>query len=92
MCVGVTVWFGWGGVISLCRLQPLFNYQDGARSNKHMTLYLNLPPFLKDVKTFFQALYKKYLKFHNIIRYFLNFSTIYKLIFYGGKSNRKNCL
>ena len=22
MCVGVTVWFGWGGVVSLCRLQP----------------------------------------------------------------------
>ena len=22
MCVGVTVWFGWGGVASLCRLQP----------------------------------------------------------------------
>ena len=21
MCVGVTVWFGWGGVVSLCRLQ-----------------------------------------------------------------------
>jgi hypothetical protein len=22
MCVGVTVWFGRGGVVSLCRLQP----------------------------------------------------------------------
>ena len=22
MCIGVTVWFGWGGVVSLCRLQP----------------------------------------------------------------------
>ena len=22
MGVGVTVWFGWGGVVSLCRLQP----------------------------------------------------------------------
>ena len=22
MCVGVTEWFGWGGVVSLCRLQP----------------------------------------------------------------------
>ena len=21
MCVGVTVWFGWGGVVSLCRLR-----------------------------------------------------------------------
>jgi len=25
MCVGVTVWFGWGGVVSGCRLQPDFN-------------------------------------------------------------------
>ena len=22
MCVGVTVWYGWGGAVSLCRLQP----------------------------------------------------------------------
>jgi len=22
MCVGVTVWFGWGGVVSICRLKP----------------------------------------------------------------------
>ena len=24
-CVGVTVWFGWGGVVSLCRLKLRFN-------------------------------------------------------------------
>ena len=24
MCVGVTVWFGWGGVVSLCRLKQLW--------------------------------------------------------------------
>src|SRR5215472_10298582 len=24
MCVGVTVWFGWGGVVSLCRLNHCF--------------------------------------------------------------------
>jgi len=42
MRVGVTLWFGWGGVVSGCRLKPehqvglsLFNYQDDARSNKH---------------------------------------------------------
>ena len=23
MCVGVMVWFGWGGVVSLCRLKPV---------------------------------------------------------------------
>ena len=26
MCVGVMVWFGWGGVVSLCRLKHCFNY------------------------------------------------------------------
>ena len=30
MCVGVTVWFGWGGVVSVCRLkhysQPAYGY------------------------------------------------------------------
>ena len=24
MCVGVTVWFGWGGVVSLCKLKQKF--------------------------------------------------------------------
>jgi len=24
MCVGVTLWFGWGGVVSLCRLKQCF--------------------------------------------------------------------
>jgi len=25
MCVGVTVWVGWGGVVSGCRLKPCFS-------------------------------------------------------------------
>jgi hypothetical protein len=25
MCVGVTVWFGWGAVVSLCRLKQSFS-------------------------------------------------------------------
>jgi len=25
MCVGVTVWFGWGGVVPLCRLKQCFS-------------------------------------------------------------------
>ena len=26
MCVGVTVWFGWGGAVSLCRLKQCFSH------------------------------------------------------------------
>jgi len=26
MCVGVTLWFGWGSVVSLCRLKPGYGY------------------------------------------------------------------
>ena len=26
MCVGITLWFGWGGVVSVCRLQPAYGY------------------------------------------------------------------
>jgi len=26
MCVGVTLWFGWGGVESGCRLKPAYGY------------------------------------------------------------------
>jgi len=25
MCVGVTLWFGWGGVVSVCRLKHSFS-------------------------------------------------------------------
>jgi len=32
MCVGVTVWFGWGGVVSLCRLKRY--------TNTHRTRYV----------------------------------------------------
>jgi len=24
MCVGVTLWFDWGGVVSVCRLKPAY--------------------------------------------------------------------
>jgi hypothetical protein len=29
MCVGVTVWFGWGGVVSLCRLKHYWSVREG---------------------------------------------------------------
>ena len=31
MCVGVTVWFGWGGVVSLCRLRQCWSVRVGCR-------------------------------------------------------------
>ena len=35
MCVGVTVWFGWGGVVSLCRLKRSFSlHKDAMLSSK----------------------------------------------------------
>ena len=48
MCVGVTLWFGCGGVVSVCGLKPpqvglsFFKYQDDARSNKHKILSVYL--------------------------------------------------
>jgi len=27
MCVCVTLWFGWGGLVPVCRLQPANGYQ-----------------------------------------------------------------
>ena len=34
MCVGVMVWFGWGGVVSLCRLKHCFSLH-GTDSTRH---------------------------------------------------------
>jgi len=35
MCVGVTLWFGWGGVVSGCRLQPVLEYRVSLWDNVH---------------------------------------------------------
>ena len=35
ICVGVTVWFGWGGVVSLCRLK-LQAPEDGCTNIRNM--------------------------------------------------------
>jgi len=42
MCVGVTVWFGWGGVVSLCRLQHLEFFAE------FKIFYLFFPLFLAE--------------------------------------------
>jgi hypothetical protein len=34
MCVGVTVWFGWGGVVSLCRFKQA--PEDGCTNIRNM--------------------------------------------------------
>ena len=31
--VGVTLWFGWGGVVSLCKLQPASGYHTTQQYN-----------------------------------------------------------
>ena len=36
MCVGVTVWFGWGGVVSLCRLKHYSAPEDGCTNIRNM--------------------------------------------------------
>ena len=35
MCVGVTVWFGWGGVVSLCRLKHCFSLHKDTPGEPH---------------------------------------------------------
>jgi len=43
MCVSVTLWFGWGGVVSVCRLKH-FSEHAGEREgySKDYTLYQRL--------------------------------------------------
>jgi len=40
MCVGITVWFGWGGVVSLWRLKQYYNKsqasEDGCTNIRNM--------------------------------------------------------
>jgi len=38
MCIGVTVvWYGWGGVITLCRLHPAYGYHTTPAEPQHNT-------------------------------------------------------
>jgi len=37
MCVGVTLWFGWGGVVPLCRLKHTTPANPQRNTNTHRT-------------------------------------------------------
>ena len=39
MCVGVTLWFGWGGVASGCRLKPVHPAKGQRNSNQSNTTH-----------------------------------------------------
>jgi hypothetical protein len=41
MCVGVTVWFGWGGVVSLCRLKLCFSLHKGWFADRSVKITKN---------------------------------------------------
>ena len=35
MCVGVTLWFGSGGVVSVCRLKPAYQHTSNQNNTTH---------------------------------------------------------
>jgi len=37
MCIGVTLWFGWGGVVSGCRLEHCSSLDPQRNTNTHRT-------------------------------------------------------
>ena len=39
MCVGFTVWFGWGGVVSLCRLKQYFSLHKDTTPPKQLVSF-----------------------------------------------------
>jgi len=45
MCVGVTLWFGWGGVVSGCRLKP-------ADTTPYIYIYIYIRRDMKAYKSF----------------------------------------
>jgi len=44
MCVGVTLWFVWGGVISGCRLQPVSGYHTTPPQPNHNVTPTHIEP------------------------------------------------
>ena len=46
MCVGVTLWFGWGGVVSVCRLRHYCLFDDRLSTTAFSTLPFRRLPSL----------------------------------------------
>ena len=44
MCVGVTLWFGCGGVVSVCRLQPASGYHTTPPQANHNVTPTHIEP------------------------------------------------
>jgi len=44
MCVGVTLWSGWGGVVSVCRLQPVYGYHTTPAQPYHKVTPTHIEP------------------------------------------------
>jgi len=44
MCVGVTLWFGWGGVVSGGRLQPAYGYHTTPPHPNHTVTPTHIEP------------------------------------------------
>ena len=44
MCVGVTVWFGWGGVVSLCRLRHCLSLDTTSPQPNHTVTPTHIEP------------------------------------------------
>jgi len=49
MCVGVTVWFGWGGVVSLYRLKQCFSLYKGTTDFTSFTAFAVLTAVLMKI-------------------------------------------
>jgi len=42
ICVGVTLWFGWGGVVSVCRLKHYWSFHEITQQIRHKLLRMNV--------------------------------------------------
>ena len=57
MCVGVTLWFGCSGVVSVCRLQPAYGYLFGIEFYMFRTVSLST---IRSVALYTQQWYMSY--------------------------------
>ena len=51
MCVGVTLWFGWGGVVSVCRLKHYSNTLNQINTTHEITQQISRKLLRMDVLT-----------------------------------------
>ena len=97
MCVGVTLWFGWGGVVSVCRLKHCFSLKKRVRVVIFFLYFFSLHSFFSSFPLscsplVFFAFFKYSFSSYVNSSYFMIFSCRFFYSYFFSYSGSSSCL